>query len=58
MKAVEVIESALCSKAGAPDGGDDLLVVTPHFAAVLDGATDGSGATYGGVGAARFVVEV
>lgn len=57
MKAIEVIESALCSKAGTPDGGDDLLVITPHFAAVLDGATDGSGATYEGVGAARFVVE-
>lgn len=52
-----MLESLLCSKAGTEDGGDDLLVVTPHFAAVLDGATDGSGATYNGVGAARFVAQ-
>ena len=57
MTAFRVLESLLCSKAGSADGGDDLLVVTPHFAAVLDGATDGSGATYGGVGAARFVAQ-
>ena len=58
MALFRVLESRLCSKAGSPDGGDDLLVVTPHFAAVLDGATDGSGATYGGVGAARFVAQI
>ena len=58
MTAFRVLESLLCSKAGSADGGDDKLVVTPHFAAVLDGATDGSGATYGGVGAARFVAEI
>ncbi len=53
-----VLESRLCSKAGNADGGDDKWVVTPHFAAVLDGATDGSDATYDGVGAARFVVQL
>lgn len=54
---IQVVEAALCSKSGTPDGGDDLSVVTPHFAAVLDGASDSSGATYDGVGAARFVVQ-
>ena len=58
MAPFQVLESFLCSKAGAADGGDDRLVVTPQVAAVLDGATDGSGATYQGVGAARFVAEV
>ena len=57
MTTFRVLESFLCSKAGSADGGDDLLVVTPHFAAVLDGATDGSGATYNGIGAARFVAQ-
>lgn len=54
---IQIVEAALCSKAGTPDGGDDLTVVTPHFAAVLDGASDSSGAVYDGVGAARFVVQ-
>ncbi len=58
MASFRVLESHLCSKTGAADGGDDLLVVTPHFAAVLDGATDSSGALYGGVGAARFVAQI
>ena len=57
MTAFRVLESFLCSKTGSADGGDDKLVVTPHFAAVLDGATDGSGATYGDIGAARFVAQ-
>ncbi len=58
MASFRVLESLLCSKSGNADGGDDLLVVTPHFAAVLDGASDSSGAVYGGVGAARFVARI
>ena len=58
MASFRVLESFLRSKTGRPDGGDDLFVVTPHFAAVLDGATDSSGATYDGIGAARFVAQI
>ena len=39
---MHVIEQFLRSKNGNPDGGDDRIVVTDHFAAVLDGSTSKS----------------
>jgi hypothetical protein len=38
-----VTESFLSSKAGAPDGGEDRLVLGPHYFGVIDGATSRRG---------------
>lgn len=57
MSEIRVLESFLCAKTGEQDDGDDAVIVTSHFAAVLDGATDSLGVTYDGIGAARSVVE-
>lgn len=36
---MRILEQFLIGKKGQPDGGEDRLVVTPHFLAVIDGAT-------------------
>ena len=46
------------SKAGTPDGGDDRMVVTDHFAAVVDGATSKAGVLYNGQTSGAFVADV
>lgn len=60
---MQVIEQFLLSKRGEPTGGDDAIVVAPHFAAVIDGATAKSVVQYGvgltsGAFAAAMVAEV
>ncbi|BAY28243.1 hypothetical protein NIES2107_00670 [Nostoc carneum NIES-2107] len=53
-----VVESLSRSKYGDPSLGDDRLVVTKDFVAVLDGATDASGASYDRLSPGRFVAEI
>ncbi|OUL20805.1 hypothetical protein [Nostoc sp. 106C] len=53
-----VVESLSRSKYGDPTQGDDRLVVNQDFVAVLDGATDSSGASYDGLSPGRFVAEI
>ncbi|BAY22004.1 hypothetical protein NIES2100_17670 [Calothrix sp. NIES-2100] len=53
-----VVESLSRSKYGEPTQGDDRLVITQHFVAVLDGATDTSGASYNGLSPGSFVAEI
>ncbi|BAY10093.1 protein phosphatase 2C domain-containing protein [Calothrix sp. NIES-2098] len=53
-----VVESLSRSKYGDPKQGDDRLVINQHFVAVLDGATDASGASYDGLSPGRFVAEI
>jgi hypothetical protein len=53
-----VVESLSRSKYGDPERGDDRLVITQNFVAVLDGATETSGARYDGLSSGRFVAEI
>jgi hypothetical protein len=48
MDLVEIIEQFVLGKAGDPQLCEDAIVVTAHHAAVIDGATDVSGRSYGG----------
>ncbi|MEH1930249.1 hypothetical protein [Nostoc sp.] len=57
-QAFTVIESFNRSKYGDPQQGDDFIVVNQNFVAVLDGATDISGARYNGISSGRFVAEI
>ena len=54
---LQVIETALVSKAGAPDGGEDRLLVSDAFWAIADGATAKSEQTYGGRTGGQLVAE-
>jgi hypothetical protein len=58
IQAFTVIESLNRSKYGDPQQGDDFIVINQNFVAVLDGATDVSGARYNGVSSGRFVAEI
>jgi hypothetical protein len=40
---MEIIESFCAPKTGNPADNEDVLVITPAFVAVIDGATDKSG---------------
>ncbi len=53
---MKVVESFTRSKRGSDDGGDDRIVVTDHFAAVLDGAT--SSFEVAGISSGRFAANV
>jgi ribosomal protein L37AE/L43A len=53
-----VVESLSRSKYGEPELGDDRLVITSNFVAVLDGATEASGARYNGLSSGQFVVKI
>ncbi|MCP6758953.1 MAG: hypothetical protein NHB32_09345 [Fischerella sp. CENA71] len=57
-QAFTVVESFNRSKYGDPNLGDDRLIITSNFVAVLDGATDASGASYNGLSSGRFVAEI
>jgi hypothetical protein len=57
--AVHIIEQFLTSKHGDPGRCEDVIVATDDFAAVVDGATDITGALYEGVtGGLRGVYEL
>ncbi|MDZ7959579.1 MAG: hypothetical protein RMY34_17130 [Aulosira sp. DedQUE10] len=53
-----VVESLNRSKYGDPTQGDDRLVINQHFVAVLDGATDTSGASFDGLSPGSFAAEI
>ena len=51
---MEILESFTLSKTGRPETNEDVLSMTPDFAAVFDGATDKSGTRYKGMTGGRF----
>jgi len=51
---MKILEKFSCSKYGRDDLNEDQIVVTPDFAAVIDGATDMSGAEIDGMKPGRF----
>ncbi|WP_172387381.1 hypothetical protein [Streptomyces sp. MNP-20] len=55
---MNVVEKNLASKSGPLDTCEDGIVVTPHHAAVIDGATDKSGARFDGVLGGQFAMQV
>lgn len=55
---IRVVESAVVGKDQDPALCEDSIFVGPAFAAVVDGATDKSGETYGGVAGGRLASTV
>jgi hypothetical protein len=55
---MRVVEQYVAAKSGDPEKCEDGVVVTPHFAAVIDGATDKTGRRFGGTSGGRFVMLV
>jgi len=53
---VKVLESFTAAKSGREDDCEDGILVTEHFAAVVDGATDKSGRRYDGLAPGRFAM--
>lgn len=53
---MRVVEHFVAAKGGDPEKCEDGLVVTPHFAAVIDGATDKTGRRFEGMSGGRFVM--
>ncbi|TNE31818.1 MAG: hypothetical protein EP349_03355 [Alphaproteobacteria bacterium] len=51
---MEILEHFSCSKYGRDDLNEDQIVITPDFLAVIDGATDISGADINGMKPGRF----
>jgi len=54
--AVREIERIVVGKWGDPARCEDGIVLTPHFAAVIDGATDVTGSVHDGMTAGRFAM--
>ena len=54
----EVAERRLEGKSGDPDACEDVIVVTDHFAAVIDGETDKTGLRFGGRTGGRAAAEL
>jgi glycerophosphoryl diester phosphodiesterase len=52
-----VVESASFAKSGRDEENEDVIVLTPAFAAVIDGATDQSGLRYDGLTGGRFAAR-
>jgi hypothetical protein len=55
---MEVLEQFVEAKSGRPAKCEDFVVVGDHFLAVIDGATDKTGAKFRGVSGGRFAAEV
>ena len=55
---MEVIEQALSAKNGRIDDCEDAIVVTPHYAAVIDGASDASGQRIADMTSGRHLATV
>lgn len=55
---MKVVERQLVPKRGSLDACEDGIVVTDHFAAVIDGATDKTGALFDGVTGGRYAMLV
>lgn len=54
---IDVIERFLCGKRGDAQGGEDRIVVTDDFAAVIDGATS-AGYRFSGKGLGAYAADV
>lgn len=54
---MQIIERFLLSKKGEAHGGEDRIVVTPHFAAVIDGATAKKSYNFGGPTGGAIVAD-
>ena len=55
---MEAIEKALSAKTGRIEDCEDAIVLTPHYAAVIDGASDVSGTRFEGRTGGRFLAEL
>lgn len=53
---MRVVEQYVAAKGGDPEKCEDGVVVTPHYAAVIDGATDKTGRRFDGTSGGRFVM--
>ncbi len=58
LERVEIIERSVTGKTGNLDECEDAIVISPHFAAVLDGATDKSGRRYEGRTGGAYVTMI
>ena len=52
-----VVESASFAKSQRDEENEDVIVLTPAFAAIIDGATDKSGLRYGGLTGGRLAAQ-
>jgi hypothetical protein len=55
---VRTLERSIIAKSGNADVCEDGIVVTDHYAAVVDGATDKTGARYDGMAGGRFAMRI
>jgi hypothetical protein len=55
---MNIIEQFSISKTGKPDDNEDRIVVTDHFAAVIDGMTPKDSSLYGGLSSARIAAHL
>jgi len=55
---VRTLERSVIAKTGNADSCEDGIVVTDHYAAVVDGATDKTGARYDGMAGGRFAMRI
>ena len=55
---MRVVEQYVAAKGGDPEKCEDGIVVTDHFAAVIDGATDKTGRSFEGTSGGRFAMLV